>query len=101
MPYIRPTKWDANKKPLPGTRWIAQIYFGRDPISGKTLWRSQTFATRKEAKEWAAKTETQRTDGGYRPTLGKTTFGAFLRDTWLPTYRRDKRSWYNTEKTIG
>lgn len=58
MAYIRPTKKDANGRPQQGTRWSAQIYFGRDATSDKTLWRSQTFATRKEAKDWAAKTET-------------------------------------------
>jgi integrase len=101
MPYIRPTKWDANKQPLPGTRWAAQIYFGRDTTTGKTLWKSQTFATKKAAKDWAAKTETQRTDGAYRPTLGKVTFADYLRDTWLPLYRRQARSTYNIEKTLG
>lgn len=82
-------------------RWSAQLYLGRDPQTGRTRWQSKSFATRKEAQEWARRLETQRDDGAYRPTLSKATFADYLRDTWLPMYRRQVRSTYNTEKTIG
>jgi len=93
MAYIRKTKRSG--------RFIAQIYLGRDPATGKTRWQSKTFAARKDAKEWARKLETQRDEGAYRPTLSKATFADYLRDTWLPMYRRQVRSTYNTEKTIA
>lgn len=81
-------------------RWSAQLYLGRDPQTGKTRWQSKSFATRKEAQEWARRLETQRDDGAYRPTLSKATFADYVRDTWLPMYRRQVRSTYTLERTL-
>lgn len=102
MAYIREiTRKDKDGRKIRTGRWYTQIYFGRDATSGKTLWRAQTFATRKEAKDWASKLETERNDGSYRPTLGKVTFADYIRDTWLPMHRTQVRSTYNLEKTLG
>jgi integrase len=45
--------------------------------------------------------EGQRNDGRYRPTTSKASFAEYLRDSWLPSYRTQVRSTYNTEKTLG
>lgn len=79
----------------------ALIYLGRDPETGKTRWRSQTFKREKDAKEWARKLEVQRDEGSYRPSLSRLTLADYLRDKWLPMYRMQVRSTYTIEKTFG
>lgn len=35
--------------------WYAQVYLGRDPLTGKTRWypKPPTFDTKRKAEQWA------------------------------------------------
>lgn len=79
----------------------ALVYLGKDSETGKTRWRTKTFAREKEAKDWATKLEGQRNDGLVGPALSKATFADWLRDTWLPMHRTQVRSTYTIEKNLG
>jgi integrase len=82
-------------------RWEAIVYLGKHPDTGKERKQSRTFATRKDAEEWATKIEGLRNEGKYRPTVSKATLADWLRDTWLPMYRTQVRSTYTVEKVLG
>ncbi len=101
MAHIKPLTDNLRKDGKRTGRWYAQIFLGRDPMTGKRRWLSQTFAREKQAKDWATKMEGQRNDGLYRPTTTKVTLAAYLHDTWLPSYATQVRNIYNVEKTIG
>lgn len=36
-----------------GTRWLAQVYLGKDPTTGKPRNHSQSFVAERDAKQWA------------------------------------------------
>lgn len=82
-------------------RWVAQIYLGRHPDSGKVRFISKTFPRQKEAEGWAKRLEAQRDDGLYRPSLTRMSFADYLRDIWLPLYSTQVRSAYTVEKVLG
>jgi integrase len=85
-----------------GTRWEALIYLGRHPDTGRSRFTSQAFSREKEAKAWATEQEGQRNKGILGPTtVAKQPLSLYLTETWLPTYRTQVRSTYNTEKTLG
>lgn len=94
----------AHIRRLRNGRYSAQIYLGVDPATNKTRWQSKTFDGRKGpdgAEAWARKIEGEKDDGRRGPTLSKATLAEYLRDRWLPSYRDDVKSTYNTEKTLG
>lgn len=82
-------------------RWVAQVYLGRHPESGKHRFESKTFARRKEALEWATALEGQRNQGVYRPSVSKLTLGDYLQAEWLPRYETQVRSTYTVEKVLA
>ena len=81
--------------------WEAQVYRGRNPVTGKAQFETKTCTTQKEAKEWATKLESQRNEGQLAPTVSKVSFADYLRDSWLPSYRTQVRSTYTIEKALG
>jgi integrase len=91
----------VRKAGKPTGQWYAQIYLGRHPETRKHRFLSKHFAREKEAKTWASKMESERTDGLHQPTTTKMTLAGFLRDVWLPSYRTQVRSTYTIEKTLG
>lgn len=81
-------------------RWYAQIFLGKNPETGKCRFVSKTFDCKKAAKEWANKTEVQKDEGLYRPSLAKATLAGYLMDTWLPMHRTQVRSTYTIEMVL-
>ena len=80
---------------LPNGRWYAQFYVGKRCFS-------KTKNTLKELKAWLIEQEGQKNKGLLRETtVTKQTLASYITNTWLPTYRTQVRSTYNTEKALG
>jgi integrase len=84
-----------------GIRHVAQVYLGVNPTTRQPKNFSKTFATLKEAEQWARSIEVKRDNGTYRPTVTKGTLAQYLANTWLPFYSSQVRSTYNAEKVLG
>lgn len=87
---------DQSGRPI----WDAVVYLGRHPTTGKPQLKQKSFATEREARRWATSQKAD-LDNGLRPATSNITFAAYVRDSWLPTYRTQVRSSYNLEKTLG
>jgi integrase len=84
-----------------GIRHVAQVYLGTDPATDAPKNENKSFRTLKDAEQWARSIEVKKDKGTYRPTITKSTFAHYLRDTWLPFYASQVRSTYNAEKVLG
>lgn len=91
----------SEARQLSSGRWNIQIYLGRDQTTGKIRFESKTFDRKKEAEEWARQLEVKKDEGTYKPTDAKLTLGEYLTTTWLPVQRKQVRSTYNLEATLG
>lgn len=66
-----------------GIRWVAVVDDPRGPLTGKRQQRKKTFATKREAEQWARQTRNAIDHGEYlQPTTDTT--GTYLRH-WLTT----------------
>lgn len=86
----------ANIRRTPTGRWQAQVYLGKDPATGKPVFRSKTKDTRAQVASWAREAEAERDAGTVatraqaHATEGRLTVGDYWRDTVLP-WRRQHR----------
>jgi len=62
-------------------RWMARVFYGRDPNSGRQVTRSRTFKRQADAKKWATAQEGIKDAGGVA-LPSKEHLGAYL-ERWL------------------
>lgn len=89
------------RKRKSGTRYIAQVYLGVDPATGKPKNDTKTFLTKADAEAWVSQTKVDKKKGLRRPTITKANLASYLRETWIPFYASQVRSTYNAEKVLG
>ena len=98
-------------------RWRAQVYLGKDPATGRPVFRAKTKDTKAQAAAWARRAEAERDEGDVASKAqadaadGRLTVGAYWRDTVLPsrrvtletaTVKRNVSHWVNhLEPTFG
>jgi integrase len=80
-------------------RWVAQVYGGRDPNTGKVQFHTQSFLRKKDAEQWAEKQQTARREGTLvRPS--RETFAAYLRH-WLQGKEREVAAGALRQRTLA
>jgi integrase len=72
-----------------GDRWVARVYLGRHPDTGRAKWSFSTYRTQKEAKRAEAEVRTRLHKGTY-VAASRQTVAAYLRD-WLNAAKIDLR----------
>ena len=81
-----------------GPSWVAQVYTGTDPTTGRKCYLSRSARTRKEARELEADLRTKVAQGKLKATPKRTL--ADLLDRWLTTADLSPSTAYNYRRVV-